>query len=33
MENYFKSLESLRELANSRLIDALANDPSIDDER
>ena len=33
MENYFKGLEGLRELANSRLIDALANDPNKDDER
>ena len=33
MENYFKSLGGLRELANSRLIDALANDPNKDDER
>jgi hypothetical protein len=33
MEDYFKSLEGLRELANSRLIDALANDPNKDDER
>ena len=33
MEDYFKNLEGLRELANRRLIDALANDPSNDDER
>jgi len=33
MANYFKGLEGLRELANSRLIDALANDPNKDDER
>jgi hypothetical protein len=33
MENYLKGLESLRELADSRLIDAIANDPNKDDER
>ena len=33
MANYFKGLEGLRELANSRLIDALANDPNKDDDR
>jgi hypothetical protein len=33
MENYFKSLEGLRERANTKLIDALANDPNKDDEK
>jgi len=33
MGDYFKSLEGLREHANRRLIDALANDPNKDDER
>ena len=32
LEDYFRGAEGLRELANSRLIDALANNPKKDDE-